>query len=225
MRTLAATSVRLAIIAAVTSAALATLTTATMGNAAAQSDAQEGAIRVGGGLVTGFAGELSLDFELDILDGDDNLIPAVGFDLFVEYVMMRYVALGARSSFVFWNSDDADRAGNGRSFVWAFSPYAKGRYPFEIAGFASEASLMLPLGLSVSRPNGDLGGAGEINTGVGFNLAILGGFTFFFTDTIGAYTHLGWQWHWVGHEENVSNTEFGAKLSQLRWLLGVTAVL
>ncbi len=67
-------------------------------------------------MVAGFAGQLHLDYE-NLPDTNDNLLATVGFDVFAEYAFMRYLALGARSSLVWWNAETFDNAGNEHSFL------------------------------------------------------------------------------------------------------------
>jgi hypothetical protein len=176
-------------------------------------------LRVGGGLVTGFAGTLEVDAG-GTFDLEDDLEPSIGFDAFVEYAFMRYLAFGGWTSFVWWNADVYSDADIGRSFYWTLDAFAKARYPFAIGDLGAEPYLVLPLGLVVSAPNGDL----DVNVAAGFNIAIMGGFALWFTDSIGAYTQIGWQWLWAGHE-NDAGGDFNARIGQLRWTLGVTLAL
>jgi hypothetical protein len=211
-------------------AALALFISATASTALAQRSEQsppfaDGA-RVGGGLVTGFAGNLELDVEGSaIFDVDDDLLASIGFDVFVEYAFMKYIALGARSSLVWWNADSFQDADISRSFLWTIDAMAKAKYPFAIENLGAEVFLAVPLGLTVSVPSGEING--NPNVAPGFNIAIMGGFALWFTEQIGAYTQLGWQWHWAGHElrDPDPNVDIAARISQLRWTLGLTVAL
>ncbi len=183
-------------------------------------------VRVGGGLVTGFAGNLELDVDALLFpDVDDDLKASIGFDAFVEYAFMRYLAIGARSSLVWWNADSFQDAEISRSFLWTIDALAKAKYPFAIENLAAEVFLAVPLGLTVSAPSGEIDGNPDVAPG--FNIAIMGGFALWFTETIGAYTQVGWQWHWVSHElrEPDPNVDVAARLSQLRWTFGLTLAL
>jgi len=174
---------------------------------------EAGQSRIGAHALFGFGGEADFDFDgSSIFDGDDDLETTFGFGLVFEHAVHRYFLLGGRFEAGWWLTESWDDSDVDRSVVLDFSPQAKGRYPFDLGGAQAEVSVTVPFGLTVSLPDDDI--AGDWDTGVGFNVGILGGFAVMLEGGFGFYTEMGWRWHTVYHEEQDAEIEVDVSTSQ-----------
>ena len=156
-----------------------------------------GQSRIGAHALFGFGGEADFDFDPGD-DGDVDLETTFGFGLVFEHAVHRYFLLGGRFEAGWWLTEDWDDADVDRSVLLDFSPQAKGRIPFEIDGGQAEVSVTVPFGLTLSLPSDEIDG--DPDTGVGFNLGVLGGFALVLDGGFGFYAEAGWRHHSFAHE-------------------------
>lgn len=152
-----------------------------------------GKLRILGGLHFGGGGDLRVDPDGGGGSVETSLAPVVGLQAGVDYVMMKWFALGGELRATFFNTKDNADADVGRSTYIDIDVKPRGRYAFE---FPLEVYGMLPMGLTIAALNDDWVADG----GAGFNLGFGGGATYFFTDKIGVNSEMAAIWHWFGAE-------------------------
>lgn len=164
--------------------------------------------------VFGFGGEAEQDVDgSSIFDRDYDLETTFGFGLVVEHAIHKFVLFGARFETAWWNTDDWDDNDIDRSVILDFDGQGKVRFPFMIDRAVAEVSFTVPIGLSISIPSDDI--PGDPNTGVGFNVAFLGGFGIMFGGGFGFYGEIGWHIHSLAHELQDTDTDVDVSTGQL----------
>jgi hypothetical protein len=148
-----------------------------------------GPLRVYGGFSLAVGGNASYELEVfgEEREFEADLDPTFGLTLpGIEYVVMDYFSIGGELRWLFFKQDGDD----GRSFLWDIVVKPKGRYAF--SNIPLEVYGALPLGLTVP------GLKGEAEGGVGFNLGLVGGATWFFNERMGINAEIGWHYHRFG---------------------------
>lgn len=150
-----------------------------------------GPLRFYGGFSVAVGGEIHDD---DDDDSSINLDPTVGLQGGVEFVVMDYFSIGGEMRFLFPKPDGQA----GRDFLWDLVVKPRGRYEF--SNLPLEVYGALPIGLTVPGLDGPEEGK------VGWNIGLVAGATYFFTENIGVNTEMGWLFHKFGYE---SGSGFG----------------
>lgn len=138
-----------------------------------------GPLRVFGGFHLAVGGSLD---DKNIAYSPD-LDPTVGLQGGADYVLHDYFAIGGEMRFLWWKVDGA----GDRSFFWDIAVKPRGRYAF--ANIPLEVYGALPIGLTVP------GLAGGLEGKVGWNIGIVAGAYYFFTENIGVNAEIGWAFH------------------------------
>jgi hypothetical protein len=179
-----------------------------------------GKLRILGGLHFGGGGDLRVDPDGGGGTAEFSLAPVVGLQAGVDYVMMKYFALGGELRATFWNTKDGADGDLGRSTYIDIDVKPRGRYAFD---FPLEVYGMMPMGLTIAALNDDLNADG----GAGFNLGFGGGATYFFTDKIGVNSEMAAIWHWFSAEYPgfVGTTDAGMRTAQFYLFLNFVYAL
>lgn len=197
-----------------------TLTANASGPRASSSRSTQGAagkLRILGGMHFGGGGEWNIN-----TDGPGDISPSlkalVGLQGGVDYVLMRYFALGGELRLTWWKPESIVLAGNdiGRSLFVDIDVKPRGRYEF--SSIPLEVYGTLPMGLSFAALNDDT----NMNGGAGFNLGFGGGATYFFTSRIGINAEMLGVWHWFDGEvdgRGVGNVDTDNRTAQFYFFL------
>lgn len=174
----------------------------------------EGSTRLGLFLATGFGGDV--DFRTRRVGwGDGDPDPTVGFGGSVDYAVLRYLALGGVTRFVFWREETWDS----RSFAWNLSFLPRVRYPFGNA----EVYVGVPFGFQlVTVP--DEWFRDNVGTGVGWNVQLLFGGQYMFTRDFGLFAELGATWFSTRHDSDFDDWA-RVRFRQFTMNLGVAFIL
>jgi len=167
-----------------------------------------GPLRLYGGLSIAAGGELKLD-DADFDEGGSELFPTIGFHAGADFVLMDYFSIGGETRFLFFKPEAI--GDDDRSFLWDISVKPRGRYAFD--GMPLEVYLALPLGLTVP------GIEGEAEGEVGWNIGIVAGANYFFSESLGVSLELGWHFHKFGIESGEGlGGEYDVKMNQFLFL-------
>jgi hypothetical protein len=177
--------------------------------------------RILGGLHFGFAGDLEVDVDtgFGLTTGNDpDLDPTIGLQAGVDYILMKYFALGGELRLSWWKPERnitlTSQSDPDRSLYVDIDIKPRGRYVF--SGIPLEVYGTLPLGLSIASVNDDI----PMDGGPGFNLGFGGGATYFLTPRIGVNTELLGVWHWFDGSLDVG-PDTDNRTAQLYWMLNV----
>jgi hypothetical protein len=159
-----------------------------------------GKLRILAGMHFGGGGELRSDPDGPGPTSESSLRPLIGLQAGVDYVLMKYFAIGGEFRFTRFNTNDYDDLDIGRSTFIDIDVKPRGRYAFD---FPLEVYGTMPMGLSFAALNGDIEefpGVNDASGGAGFNLGFGGGANYFFTDKFGVNSEMLAVWHWFGTE-------------------------
>ncbi len=185
---------------------------------------QIGNLRILAGLHFGFGGEFQVELSNAILlaSTEPDLDPTIGIQAGLDYVLMKYFALGAELRLSWWKPERnivALQDDPGRSLFVDIDIKPRGRYEF--SNIPLEVYGTLPLGLSIASINDDI----RMDGGAGFNLGFGVGATYFVTSRFGFNTELLGVWHWFDGEFDLGNTDTDNRTAQFYWMLnGVFAI-
>jgi len=184
--------------------------------------AEPGPLRVYGGLSFAAGGEIKHE------DADDGveLSSTIGFQAGVDFVVMDYFAIGAETRFLFPKAEDLND--DDRFFLWDIAVKPRGRYVFD--DMPLELYLALPLGLTVAG-NADALPIGEpllapvlpgndanVDGKVGWNIGLVAGANWFFTENLGVGVELGWHFHKFGLESSLGRVDFDYQVKMNQFL-------
>lgn len=151
---------------------------------------QPGPLRAYGGFNLAVGGEMKGG------NAGVDLDPTVGLQGGADFVVMDYFSIGGEMRFLWFKTDGADD----RSFLWDLSVKPRGRFAFD--NLPLEVYGALPFGLTVPGISGDLEGK------VGFNIGLVGGANWWFTENMGVNAEMGWVFHKFSIEGR-TETRFG----------------
>lgn len=141
-----------------------------------------GPLRIYGGFNLALGGSHKWKDE-DGDEHDDNLAPTAGLQAGADWVMGEYVSIGGEMRFLWWKpSFQSDR-----NFFWDIVLKPRGRYAF--GNIPLELYGALPIGLTVP------GLANDIEGKIGWNIGLVGGANYFFTEHMGINAEVGWLFH------------------------------
>jgi opacity protein-like surface antigen len=143
-----------------------------------------GPLRFYGGFNIAVGGDLKLDEDLLGVEVSPDLDPTVGLQFGADYVLHEYFSIGGETRFLWFKID----GGQSRNFLWDLDIKPRGRYAF--GNIPLEVYGALPIGLTVAGIEGE--GA---DGGAGFNVGLLAGANWFFTNHLGVNAEMGWQFH------------------------------
>lgn len=157
--------------------------------APARTYGKPGPLRVYGGFAVAVGGDAKFDLDSGIGGtGSADLDPTVGLQGGADYVIMDYFSIGGEMRFWWWKTDgDEDR-----NFWWDLDVKPRGRYAF--GNLPLEVYGALPLGLTVPAMKGEPEGK------AGFNIGLVAGANWFFTEHMGVNAEMGWVMHRIGTE-------------------------
>jgi hypothetical protein len=172
--------------------------------AQAQQDGAEGKVRIGVGPSFGFGGEAAVRATFGSFSATDrySLEPTVGLNLFADYPVHRYVAVGLLARVLMLRTKRLD---DDISTAFDLSPMVRGRYPFE----RGEVYMAVPIGFSVQTVDDDIDPV--IDNGVGWNVSLLFGGQFHVTDMIGVYGHMGGMFRGTNHAAGLADVRIRTK--------------
>jgi hypothetical protein len=150
-----------------------------------------GPLRVYGGFSVAIGGERSYErsFSRQLeIRSELDLDPTVGFQGGVDYVVHEYVSIGGEMRLLWSKVDGFDD----RDFLWDLAVKPRGRYAFD--DMPLEVYVSLPVGLTAAGIKGRAEGK------AGFNIGLLAGANWFFTENMGVNLELGWLFHKYGIE-------------------------
>ncbi len=157
--------------------------------APARSYAKPGPLRVYGGFNVAVGGNAKLTSDNAFLGTPSaSLDPTIGLQGGMDYVLHDYFAIGGETRFLWWKTDGA----GDRNFFWDLDVKPRGRYAF--SNLPLEVYGALPIGLTVPALKGEAEGK------VGFNVGLLGGAYWFFTENLGINAEMGWVFHRIGQD-------------------------
>lgn len=195
----------------------------------AQSDASKLKI----GPLLGLGGEFDGDAEVDlggVSFGDDiageDMRNTVGGLINYDTPVHKYLAFGGR--FMFASFIDDARADEDWARNWFFNFDVAPRLRYGLAQMPLEVYVTTPVGLSLQTAGEDWEDEGgvEFDTGVSWNLSVLLGADYLFTDDIGAFVEAGWMLQnvdWEGQTTGAftSDVTVDGSFSQFALNLGV----
>lgn len=156
---------------------------------------------------------------------DDDLDGTAGLGISFEAPFHEYVTAGGIVAVLSWNSDNRGDNNIDRYTMLDLDGFIKVRLPTHINNMGFEPYVMLPLGLSANFNGND--DPDEVDTGIGWNTALMLGATLFVGNSIGLNAELGYAIHNVTHEINVNGTnqDFDLSVSQPAFNLGIVIAL
>ncbi|QDG51027.1 hypothetical protein FIV42_09870 [Persicimonas caeni] len=202
-------------------------------NPKAQWFSQRGRVLVGP--MFGLGGELEAELSIPELDGsgdiESDMLTTLGGFLQYEAPVHPYVLLGARGAFGAFIAEMQDDDDYARDLMFNFDAVAKLRYPFLTA--PGELYVGLPVGLSVIVPSEDWEDQDgfEAETGVSWNMGVVGGLNYLLFEQFGLFVEGGWMLQNVALEGDVTTSygtfkgEFEGSFSQFGLTAGVTIPL
>lgn len=164
--------------------------------ASAQGHAEAHRARIYGGVWLGFGGELESDIDAPLgISGSStaDLITTVGGQVGLEYVLMRYLALGAEFRLGGINTEALDDANVDRSKLIDIDLKPRLRYPFE--RLPIEIYVTVPFGLTIPRLSDDFQDIANFDEHVGWNLGVGGGVSVFPLSHLGVNVEPIWLLH------------------------------
>jgi hypothetical protein len=174
------------------------------------------------GAAFAFGGELHIDWETAAGDGEweDNLDPSVGFGVWLDTGVHRFVNIGGEFRVQWWTTDDADDHNLDRSALLDFN------FSLRVGGEVVRGLTLygrVPLGLTLGVPSDDLYDAGY-RLAAGLDWGILFGLGYDFNDWFGVFLETGYVHHMAWGEYHLGAGEFDASYSmpQFGLHLGVT---
>lgn len=187
-------------------------------------------------LVLGVGGEVEVETTIVGFtgSGDDDLELSYGGGFQYVKPLHRYFALGGLLALRSWSSDAYSDADLDRNLLLDIDVVPMGRLPLGDGGI--ELYLAVPIGLALDfwGEDGISVGAGgnavvttDVNTGIGFALAVLVGARFQVAGGFGLFAELGYQLHSFSHEAQATSPlgtvdqDFDFALGQLALNAGV----
>lgn len=163
---------------------------------------------IAGKLEIGIAGMLGASefIRIDpdgVVDINEATYPTGGFGFHAGYEVWKYIDVGLRVSFLFWQSNNQDGA------LIDFSVYGKGKYRFFRDQL--EVYLKIPFGATISvldRSDPYTGGGINLYTGGGINFGLLPGVSWTFVGHFGAFLETGYMMHWMSHDLGASDCRY-----------------
>jgi hypothetical protein len=177
-----------------------------------------GKLRILGGLHFGGGGNLRVDPNGGGVTVENSLKAIVGLQAGVDYVLMRYFALGGELRFGWWNTKNFDSYDVGRSTFIDLDVKPRGRYAFD--NIPLEVYGTMPMGLTLALLNNDINADG----GAGFNLGFGGGANYFFTERFGINSEMLGVFHWFKATYNGGFGDYDAKMRTGQFYLFVNAI-
>lgn len=178
--------------------------------------------RFGAKLMFGLGGEL----DPDGVPGDVDLEATYGLGLTFEVPVHEFVTIGGLLGLHSFQTEVEEDLDLDRHTMLDLDVFAKLRYPTHLGRMGFEPYLMIPLGLSIVFPNDD-DEDDNIETGLGWNTALLFGAVLFVSDSVGLNLELGYAVHEVSHEVDtpVGDEDFEYSLSYMALNFGVVIAL
>jgi hypothetical protein len=161
-----------------------------------------GPLRVYGGFSLAVGGDLQTDGGPFGFNGSASLDPTVGLQGGVDYVLHDYFSIGGEMRFLWFKTDGL----GDRNFLWDLDVKPRGRYAFN--NIPLEVYGALPLGLTVS------GFDGEAEGKAGFNIGLLAGANYWFTEHIAVNAEIGWVFHKFGVDATGIGRSVDLKMNQ-----------
>ena len=151
---------------------------------------EPGPLRFYGGFSIAVRGEVWTEEEDSGNESASNLDPTIGLQGGVDYVVMKYFSIGGEMRFLWPKADEQV----GRDFLWDIDVKPRGRFP--LAKIPLELYAAMPIGLTVPGLDGS-----QREGTVGFNVGLLAGANWFFTENFGINAEMGWVFHKFGAED------------------------
>lgn len=157
-----------------------------------------GTIRAGFKTILDVGGEADFDGQGYI--PDEDLEPTLGFAFFGTYQVLQYVHVGMLIGFGWMQTDQMEDHNIDRNFYMDISPMVMGAYP--LMGGDLEIFAMFPLGLTISVFSDELEDDTGINmeTGVGWNVALMFGASYRVWEALRVMVEMGWQGRGAEHD-------------------------
>jgi hypothetical protein len=158
-----------------------------------------GKLRFYGGMRVGFGGHFNVDLNSG---GSRNqaLKATIGIQAGVDYVVMKYFAIGGEFRLGWWNTKQASDAGADRSLLVDFDVKPRGMYTFK--SIPLELYGAIPIGLTIPS----LDSRFNVDTNVGWNIGFGGGASWFFTKHMGVNLEgMGLLHYFSANTKGVSN--------------------
>jgi hypothetical protein len=178
-----------------------------------------GTIRAGFKTVLDVGGEADFDGLGNI--PDEDLEPTLGFAFFGTYQLLQYVHVGMLIGFGWLQTDWMEDHNIDRNFYMDISPMIMGAYP--LLGGDLEIFAMLPIGLTISVFSDELEDEYNINveTGVGWNVALMFGASYRVWEALRVMLEMGWQGRGAEHDiDNAFGIDFDVSTHQFGIRLG-----
>jgi opacity protein-like surface antigen len=169
----------------------------------------------------GFGGEFETEFDIgqaseDFEMGDMKM--TTGFGAHIGFTVHRNFTLGGRLSYLTYTTDDMEDADYDRGNVVNLDAAPKARYPLQAS--SAELYATIPIGITVSPVPDEVEdvrsaqvrrvnprSSTEYNTGVTWNVSILGGASYKFGQRFGAFVEGGWYNQNIKWKVEVSDEE------------------
>jgi hypothetical protein len=170
-------------------------------------------LHLSGFLALGFGGEWNVDGGPITVDGD--LDATVGFGLRLDVPLLEYLTVGGQIGFLFPKLDGVDSR---ESWIDLPDLIVRGRYPVRLGNGLLEPYVGFLIGGTISV----LGEDDLKDTAYGWNVGLLFGAQYFFTDVIGALFELGWHRHAANHEGDLGDLDYSANQAAMN--LGISVL-
>ncbi len=165
-------------------------------------------------LPLGFGGEV----DFGAAPGDPELDTTVGFGVRYEAPLHRYVSVGGHLETTFWRTELMDAANLDRNVHLDLDGFVMGRYPIRLRKFDLVPYLLLPIGLTISFPSFN-----DLDNGPGWNIGLLAGTQFIFSEHFGVMTELGFMRHDTRNDVN-GGPSVDIEIMQFRLHLGAVVI-
>jgi hypothetical protein len=181
---------------------------------------------LGGKLDVGIKAQFGLGGEYNIeiqnQESDDDAEATVGFALFAQYEVFRYIDIGLLFGFNWLATEGMDDGNVDANAAIDIDALLKLKYPFMDGRF--EIYLAVPIGLTIVVPSDDYEKLFNVKpeTGIGMNVSVLPGISYRFWGGLGAFLELGWVFRMAKHGFKGADAELEFNVSQFALNFGLT---
>lgn len=170
------------------------------------------ALRLSGFFALGAGGTGKAD---SVIDVESDLDATVGFGVRLDVPVIDYLTVGAQFGFNFMKIDGVD---DRDPILDIPDLIVRGRYPIELGGGLLEPYVGFLIGGTIHI----LGEDDNKDTAYGWNVGVLFGAQYFFTDHFGALVEVGWHRHAATHD--AGGPDIGFSMNQAAMNFGVSYI-